>query len=163
MLTLHRRNALTSDLQAVYEIFTDPSVISTMSFDPLSLDEFRPIFNDYLAPGTLYVWETDGRVIATCVVARHRMRLAHVAYIGSFALRSEYQNSGIGSHILGEIISDLKKQGVLRLELLVESDNPRAIHLYQKFGFEVEGKMRKLLKRSHEAQFVDDYLMSLLL
>jgi ribosomal protein S18 acetylase RimI-like enzyme len=44
--------------------------------------------------------------------------------------------------------------------LTVESDNTRGLAFYAKQGFEIEGKLRKFYKRSHEAEYVDDYIMS---
>lgn len=45
-----------------------------------------------------------------------------------------------------------------RLELLVFTDNDRAIGLFEKFGFGVEGTLRHLIVRSN--QYVDVYSMS---
>jgi putative acetyltransferase len=47
-----------------------------------------------------------------------------------------------------------------RLELEVFTNNPRAIHVYEKVGFEIEGcKRRAVLK---EDGYHDTYIMSLL-
>ena len=36
-------------------------------------------------------------------------------------------------------------RGISRIELLVRADNEPAIALYQRFGFELEGRLRKYL------------------
>ena len=48
--------------------------------------------------------------------------------------------------------------GALRLELSVYTDNRRAIGLYQKFGFVIEGTMRGYAMR--EGQFADTHAMA---
>ena len=45
-----------------------------------------------------------------------------------------------------------------RLELQVYIDNEPAIHLYQKFGFEIEGKLADFAFR--DGQYVDAYMMA---
>ncbi len=55
-----------------------------------------------------------------------------------------------------------RQGGVLqRIELFVFVENKPAIYLYEKFGFLIEGRLRKAVYR-HE-RFYDDYLMALLL
>ena len=47
---------------------------------------------------------------------------------------------------------------LVRLELTVIVDNEKAIHLYEKHGFEIEGRIRKSGIRNGE--YVDSYMMS---
>ena len=57
--------------------------------------------------------------------------------IAQFILISEYQNQGIGTHILEGILDISDKAGsVVKLEVLKE--NP-AISLYRRYGFEITG------------------------
>jgi RimJ/RimL family protein N-acetyltransferase len=50
---------------------------------------------------------------------------------------------------------------VKRIELHVTVRNPRAFHLYEKLGFEKEGKIRRGLFKN--GQYLDLWLMALLL
>ena len=45
-----------------------------------------------------------------------------------------------------------------RVELEVFSDNPRAIHLYEKMGFALEGCRRMAVVKN--GRYVDEYVMS---
>lgn len=49
-----------------------------------------------------------------------------------------------------------------RLELSVQGHNERAIHLYQKFGFEIDGLQTRGIKREN-GEFLDIYRMSKLI
>ena len=52
--------------------------------------------------------------------------------------------------------------GILkRIELKVYARNTAAIHLYQKYGFEIEGTRRRAIFQG--GQYLDDLIMSLLL
>lgn len=59
-------------------------------------------------------------------------------------VHGDFQNKGIGSSLLNTLLHladhDL---GLIRLELDVVVDNESAIHLYKKFGFEIEGRLKK--------------------
>ncbi|HWE68753.1 MAG TPA: GNAT family N-acetyltransferase [Acidimicrobiales bacterium] len=52
---------------------------------------------------------------------------------------------GVGARLLAALEHWARPAGVHRLELTVMADNHRAIHLYQKMGFVVEGRRRHSL------------------
>lgn len=52
----------------------------------------------------------------------------------------EYQNAGIGSELLSNLLSAHRKRGGGTVQLSVEPTNRAAINLYQKFDFEVESE-----------------------
>lgn len=66
-------------------------------------------------------------------------RLNHVAYM-AMMVHKDYQNQGIGTLLIKAIL-ELADQWLMvrRIELEVYEDNQRAIHLYEKHGFVVEG------------------------
>ena len=51
---------------------------------------------------------------------------------------------------------------IRRLELTVQARNKRAVHLYQKFGFGIEGT-KKRGARTKNGEFLDVYLMAKLI
>ena len=55
-----------------------------------------------------------------------------------------YQSSGVGSLVMGHLLPLLQRLGRRRLALVggVRSDNPRAIHFYEKFGFTRVGEFQ---------------------
>ena len=55
-----------------------------------------------------------------------------------------YQSNGVGSLVMGHLLPLLRRLERRRLALVggVRGDNPRAIHFYEKFGFEKVGEFQ---------------------
>lgn len=61
----------------------------------------------------------------------------------------EYQNCGIGKILLSNLISVAKKLNKKHVLLTVIKENSRAIYLYKKLGFKIEGETFDEKKRSY--------------
>jgi len=157
------RETTNEDFDAVFEIYMDRTVNPYVNFEPMSKEDFQPIFSEMLADEGFQVYELEGEVIAAFVVTRFKYRLKHLAYIGAFGVKSQYQGRGYGKRMMQELIRDLSADGVRRIELRVEADNERAIAFYKKLGFEMEGTHRKYMKRDRDADFIDTHLMARLI
>lgn len=85
-------------------------------------------------------------------------RRRHVASFG-MGVKDQVAGRGVGSALL-ETIIDLSDNwlNLKRLELTVYVDNERAINLYKKFGFEVEGQSKDYAFRN--GKYVDVYHMA---
>ncbi|HUL81065.1 MAG TPA: GNAT family N-acetyltransferase [Gammaproteobacteria bacterium] len=85
-------------------------------------------------------------------------RRSHVATIG-LAVHDEWQGRGIGTALLKAAI-DLADRwlNVRRLELIAFVDNEAALRLYKRFGFEIEGLLRRYAFR--DGAFVDAYTLA---
>lgn len=72
-------------------------------------------------------------------------RTKHVAALGMMVHKA-YQGTGIGKKLMSEIL-DLADNWLMlaRIELGVFTDNEKAIKLYEKFGFKIEGTKSMLL------------------
>ncbi|MBI3561604.1 MAG: GNAT family N-acetyltransferase [Gammaproteobacteria bacterium] len=87
-----------------------------------------------------------------------RARRAHAASLG-MAVRDDWHNRGVGTALLQEAVSQSDNWlHIIRLELTVYTDNAAAIHLYQKFGFIIEGTHRAYALR--DGVYVDAYAMA---
>lgn len=58
-------------------------------------------------------------------------------------LHQDFQNTGLGAHLMTEGIALAKTRRVHRVELTVVAENHRAIRLYEKVGFQREGVKRE--------------------
>ncbi|MEK5493027.1 GNAT family N-acetyltransferase [Paenibacillus sp. FSL R7-0297] len=85
------------------------------------------------------------------------IRNKHSAYI-VIGILKQYQGMGIGSALFHEIDLWAKRSGIVRLELTVMKHNKRAIALYTRYGFEIEGVKKKSLLV--DGEWVDEYYMS---
>ena len=90
------------------------------------------------------------------VNANHRLR--HSGGIG-IMIHKDYQNMGVGSALM-EALLDIADNWLMliRVELTVFEDNKRAIHVYEKFGFEKEGLKR--LAAIRNGKYENEYLMA---
>ena len=85
-------------------------------------------------------------------------RTRHCAGIGMM-VHKDYQGKGVGTKLM-ESALDIADNWLMliRVELSVFVDNERAIGLYKKFGFEVEGTKKKAGIRS--GKYVNEYMMA---
>ena len=152
-----------SDIEAVFAIYMHESVIPYLSYDPMPLEEFRSLFTELVKSHSFFVMERDGQVKGFCRATRHPGRAAHVGYLGTFAVSVDERGSGLAKQLMEQVISTLQRKGVLRVELMVEADNSRALAFYKKLGFQHEGTLKAAYKRSHEEKYVDELFLGKLL
>ncbi len=85
-------------------------------------------------------------------------RRKHAASLG-MAIHDKWQSRGVGTALMKALVDLADKWlNVSRLELMVYTDNEPALRLYKKFGFEVEGTLRKHTFR--DGVYVDSYTMA---
>ena len=58
-----RRPAASADCERIHAISSAPSVAPYLTYEPMPLEAFRPIFEDALTASDFYVWEAQGRVV----------------------------------------------------------------------------------------------------
>ena len=99
----------------------------------------------------------DGeKVVAVATLDRFLRRMSHRGEFG-LSVQRAYWNQGLGSRLLYETIEFAKEHNFEMIDLEVLSDNKRAIHLYEKFGFKKIGchpKYHKVGDEFHAADFM---------
>lgn len=160
MATISVRAREARDLEAVHEIMNCPGVVrGTLQLPLRSLDARRDQYAQRPPGAHSLVAEIDGRVVGQLglhVVQNPRRH--HVGSIG-MGVHDDFQGRGVGSALLAAALDLADKWlGLRRIELQVYTDNAAAIHLYERFGFAIEGTMRDFAIR--DGGFVDAYAMA---
>ncbi|AUM96945.1 TPA: GNAT family N-acetyltransferase [Clostridium botulinum] len=85
-------------------------------------------------------------------------RTRHTASLGMMVHKA-YQGTGIGKKLMSEIL-DLADNWLMlvRIELGVFTDNEKAIKLYEKFGFKIEGTKKYAAIKN--GRYADEYIMA---
>ncbi len=105
------------------------------------IEKFRSAEKDIML-----VAEADGKIIANASVSQNRIaRYSHRAEL-SIAVIREFWGMGVGSALMGRLLSFARENGIAVLYLEVRADNERAIALYKKFGFSEIGTFEKFFK-----------------
>lgn len=87
-------------------------------------------------------------------------RLRHSATL-VVAVRAAYAGQGIATRLFAAAEAAARARGLHRLQLQVQTDNHRAVALYHRWGFTVEGCHRHAVRV--DGAWVDDYTMAKLL
>ena len=110
---------------------------------------------------SLYLVAVDGDLLVGslhCGGGSHKATL-HECKL-SMSVAQAYRNQGVGGRLLSEAIAWAKSNPNLsRMDLVVFERNQAAIHLYEKFGFEVEGHHRHTIWR--DGQYLDTISMAM--
>ncbi|MDH7557277.1 MAG: GNAT family N-acetyltransferase [Candidatus Bathyarchaeota archaeon] len=77
-------------------------------------------------------------------------------------LHQNFHNMGLGTAMLARLMKLAKDEGLHRVSLHVVADNKIAVHLYQKFGFKIEGIMKDAYF-GEDGKYHDELVMGLLL
>jgi putative acetyltransferase len=156
------RAAEPSDVEAIHAILRCPRVVAgTLQLPWRPLDYTRRIFGQ--TPSDTYalvaVVNPNQRVVGQIdLEVQHGARRRDVGKFG-MAVHDDYQNQGVGSALMVAMIELADGWlGLRRLELEVWADNRAAIHLYEKFGFVIEGTGREYGRRA--GQLVDAHFMA---
>ncbi|CAG9623440.1 GNAT family N-acetyltransferase [Sutcliffiella rhizosphaerae] len=106
------------------------------------------------------VAENASEIVGMLNVTRgSRKRVSHICFLG-ISIQSAYCNNGLGSEMLLKMLEWAKKdKHIEKVSLEVFSHNERAIHVYKKLGFKVEGLKEKHVK-FEDGTYSDELLMA---
>ena len=157
---IHVRAMRADDWRDLYVIWTDPRVCwGTLQVPFQSEDDVRKKVENSPEGMVRLVAEVEGRVVGASTMSRGRSpRMRHTADCG-VSVHPDYWNQGVGSALIGAMV-DLADNwfDYKRLELEVYTDNAAAIHLYEKFGFVIEGTKHRHSFR--QGKYLDTHVMA---
>ena len=158
------RRASVNDAAAYARIMGDPGVFPGLMQMPYTHEElWRTRLTENSTPGKtdlLLVAEQDGTVVGSAGLhpAGNALRRRHALMLGISVLPAA-QGQGVGRALMAALCDYADNwMGALRLELDVYTDNARALALYRKFGFSIEGTHTGYAMRN--GQYVDSYSMA---
>lgn len=150
---LEIRPVRAEDAEGVYQLRRLPSVIAgTLAIPSVRIDETRRRIAESGPNDHSFVAVVGDQIVGLAGLHVGTGKLRHTGSIGMM-VHDRFQGRGIGRRLL-ETLLDLADTylGLVRVELEVMADNTRAIRLYERTGFEHEGRKRKAVWRHGEHQ-----------
>ena len=113
----------------------------------LPIEQVREFVREMIAKGQPQLVALEGkRVVGWCdVTPAQRAAMRHGGILG-ISLLPEWRGRGLGERLIRRTLDAARAFGLVRVELSVREDNTRAMALYRKVGFEVEGRKRRALR-----------------
>ncbi|CAM3970242.1 GNAT family N-acetyltransferase [Vibrio neonatus] len=154
------RRSEATDARAIKEIYEFENAYSgTLQLPHPSIELWEKRISNIPDHVHSYVAMLDGEIVGNLgLMLETNPRRRHVATFG-MGVKDHMQGYGVGSALLATAIDladnwlDLK-----RIELTVYVDNERALSLYKKFGFTIEGESKAFAFRNGE--YVSVYQMA---
>ena len=108
------------------------------------------------------VADAAGEIVGTVLLrGGERKAERHTAVLG-ISVANGWRGRGIGGLLMGAVLEWAMESKILeRIELSVFASNEAGIHLYEKFGFVVEGRRKKAIFR--DGIYHDTYIMAFML
>jgi RimJ/RimL family protein N-acetyltransferase len=120
-------------------------------------------FRDYIVRqisngDPFFVALARGEVVGWCDVERHTSAANVHSGTLNIALIPRFRDRGLGFRLISATLEQARRVGLIRIQLFVHADNPRAIALYRKVGFVEEGLLRDAARI--DGNFRDSLLMA---
>ena len=109
----------------------------------------------------MFLYEIENKIVGLCSIEGiNKIRIKHRVDLSITVLKNYWGNK-IGEKLIDYAIDYCKSNSIKKIELTVRIDNERAIKLYKKFGFEIEGEIKKFIYFG--GNYYNCYFMGLLL
>lgn len=135
------RFANQEDGHGMYQLFHFPEVCrTTLQLPSQELWRSQQRIKQPMANMVRHVAEVDGTVVGMANLFQpNEPRLKHSGALGMM-VHPHYWGMGIGTQLMKNLVSSADNWfNLTRVELEVNTDNPAAVALYHKVGFEIEG------------------------
>lgn len=165
-LTLTISQASTNDASQIVDFLnsvageTDYLTFGENEF-PFSVQEEEAIIKECLEKNLclMLVGKIENEIVSQLFLQRSsKPRVAHIGDIG-ISVSKKYWRLSIGKHMMLAAIDWAKNNDVTKLQLQVRTDNERAVQLYKKLGFVIEGTLTWAIKI--DGAYFDEYSMGL--
>jgi len=155
------RRAEPEDCEAIWRTFQDESAYSGTLQTPFpSREVWRKRIAEMPEGDFMLVALVDGQIVGNAGLhsAGKSPRRAHAMHLG-MTVREDFQGKGVGTALMRALTTLADGWlNVFRIELTVYTDNERALALYGKFGFVIEGTHKSYALRA--GRYVDSHSMA---
>jgi RimJ/RimL family protein N-acetyltransferase len=103
------------------------------------------------------VAEVDGRLVGSCEITPKKGYLSHLGSLG-ISLLAGYRELGIGQEMMLVAEKQAKGLSVEVVDLEVFEANTRAIHVYEKIGYKITGRIPDAVK--YKGEYMDALIMT---
>ena len=159
--TIRIRHAEPADAEALHDLYSQPRVVwGTLQLPYPSLEMWRKRLAERPEGFFSLVAIVDDRVVSHLGLRTFpsRPRRRHVATLG-MCVHDRYQGRGVGTALMAAAVDMADNWlNLERIELEVFVDNEPAIKLYSRFGFVIEGTLRRHAFR--DGAYVDSHFMA---
>jgi L-amino acid N-acyltransferase YncA len=142
------REAKTTDLQSILDMYNDAIVNTTAVYDytPHTLEMRQQWYADKLSKGIpVIVAEINNRVVGFTSYGPFRAWPAYKYSIEhSVYVDSDFRNQGIARKLLTHLIDTLKNKEVHTIIAGIDADNSASIHLHKQLGFQDAGRFSQV-------------------
>lgn len=154
------RQAQETDYDFIKGLYFHPQVNPFLLYEMADETDFASIFKDLVDRNVLYVFETKDEKVGMFKLVPLTYRSSHIAYLGGVAIHPQWAGKGLGVLMMQEIITFTQRLGFRRIELSTATTNEKALHLYEKVGFQKEGVLRQYTHLKRENRYLDEVLMA---
>jgi RimJ/RimL family protein N-acetyltransferase len=160
------RPELSTDTEMLWQMF---STLSEASLDHL----VTPFTYERIEGWTSNIDYDKSLPILALVEENGKQRVVSSATLSFFAVEAfrhkaelgvtvhdDFQNFGLGTVLVNFMLDIARMKGLKKVYLLVNTDNARAIHVYEKCGFRIEATLRK---EFYKGRLRDDFRMAIFL
>jgi RimJ/RimL family protein N-acetyltransferase len=153
-------------IRLIKEVVAEPDInipLTPDEFD-IGVEEEVEIIEEYARSDNsiFLVAEDNGSIVGLLnLKGGHRRANRHATTLG-MSIHRDYRNQGLGTRMMRQAVQWASENPIVkRIELQVYVRNTPAIHLYENFGFRIEGQRRHVFFQNGE--YMDDLIMGLLL
>ncbi len=158
-MNIRMQNVREEDAEFLYRIMNDKNILEALDEIPTQLNDWveaisawdrDPDEEDYIIfdENTPIGWLGINELLSEDKVASIKM-------IGLFP---QYQNRGIGTYAVNQLLSMLRSRGFTAVELYTNQNNHRAQNCYMKCGFKIT---EKLVEKMANGNLAERYKMKL--
>jgi RimJ/RimL family protein N-acetyltransferase len=167
---VHLRPQKKTDIAMMKSMFQSLSVNSkqflTGEITGETIEEWIAILDyEKVLPIMALIKDSNGqqRIICGATLEFHQSDATkHKTNLG-ITVHDDYQNRGLGTIVTLHMIDIARMMGLKKVYLKVHTDNKRAIHVYKKCGFHIEGKLAMDFWNFITGEYGDEYQMAILL